>query len=130
MLYTALGAVFMVLLIACANVANLLISRAAARSREVGIRTAMGASGVRIVRQFLTEAFILALVGGIVGLGIAWVGIRLFNNAIAPTDPPFWIDIALHGDVLLFVLAITALASLLAGAIPAWQASRANVPTC
>jgi putative ABC transport system permease protein len=127
MLYTALGAVFMVLLIACANVANLLISRASARSREVGIRTAIGASSVRIVRQFLTESFILSLAGGVAGLAIAWVGIRLFNNAIAPTNPPFWIDIALHGDVLLFVLAITALASLLAGGIPAWQASRSNV---
>jgi putative ABC transport system permease protein len=127
MLYTALGAVFMVLLIACANVANLLISRAAARSREVGIRTALGASSVRIVRQFLTESFILSVAGGAAGLAIAWIGIRIFNNAIAPTDPPFWIDIALHGDVLFFVLAITVLASLLAGGIPAWQASRANV---
>ncbi|CAN5800576.1 ABC transporter permease [soil metagenome] len=127
MLYTALGAVFMVLLIACANVANLLISRAAARSREVGIRTAMGASSTRIVRQFLTESLILSVAGGTIGLGIAWVGIRLFNNAIAPTDPPFWINIGLHSDVLFFVLAITAAASLISGAIPAWQASRSNV---
>jgi putative ABC transport system permease protein len=127
MLYTALGAVFMVLLIACANVTNLLISRAAARSREVGIRTAMGASTTRIVRQFLTESFILAVAGATVGLVIAWVGIRVFNNAIASTDPPFWIDIALHADVLLFVLAVTGLAALIAGAIPAWQAARSNV---
>lgn len=127
MLYTMLGAVFMVLLIACANVANLLISRAAARSREVGIRTAMGASGIRIVRQFLTESFILSMGGALLGLLVAWVGTRIFANAIAPTNPPFWIEIGLHSDVLLFVLAITALASLLAGAIPAWQASRSNV---
>ena len=127
MLYTMLGAVFMVLLIACANVANLLISRAAARSREVGIRTAMGASRVRVIRQFLTESFILSLVGAALGLLIALVGIRLFNNAIASTDPPFWIDIRLDNGVLLFVLAITALSSLLSGAIPAWQAARANV---
>jgi putative ABC transport system permease protein len=127
MLYTALGAVFMVLLIACANVTNLLISRAAERNREVGIRTAMGASGPRIVRQFLTESFLLSAGGAVMGLGIAWVGIRIFNNAIAPTDPPFWIDIALHGDVLLFVLLITGVASLISGAIPAWQAARSNV---
>lgn len=127
MLYTMLGAVFMVLLIACANVANLLISRAAARSREVGIRTAMGASRIRVIRQFLTESFILSLAGAALGLVIALVGIRLFNNAIAPTDPPFWIDIRLDRGVLLFVLAITALSSLLSGAIPAWQAARANV---
>jgi putative ABC transport system permease protein len=126
MLYTMLGAVFMVLLIACANVANLLISRAAARSREVGIRTAMGASTVRIVRQFLTESFILSLAGAAFGLVIAWIGIRIFSNAIAPTDPPFWIIISLHRDVMLFVLGITAIASVFAGAIPAWQAARSN----
>ncbi|MBR9988126.1 MAG: ABC transporter permease [Gemmatimonadetes bacterium] len=127
MLFTMLGAVFMVLVIACANVANLLISRAAARSREVGIRTAMGASGIRVVRQFLTESLILSFAGAALGIVIAVVGIRIFNNAIAPTDPPFWIDIRLDGGVLLFVLAITALSSLLSGAIPAWQAARANV---
>jgi putative ABC transport system permease protein len=127
MLYTMLGAVFMVLLIACANVANLLISRATARTREVGIRTAMGASGIRIVRQFLTESFILSVSGALLGLLVAWVGIRIFDNAIAPTNPPFWIQIGLYGDVLFFVAAITLLSSLLAGGIPAWQASRANV---
>lgn len=127
MLYTMLGAVFMVLLIACANVANLLISRATARSREVGIRTAMGASGIRIVRQFLTESTILSVSGAVLGLAIAWAGIRIFNNAIAPTNPPFWIQIGLYSDVLLFVAAVTVLAGLLAGAIPAWQASRTNV---
>lgn len=127
MLFTMLGAVFMVLLIACANVANLLISRAAARSREVGIRSAMGASRIRVVRQFLTESLILSLAGAALGLMIAMAGIRLFNNAIAPTDPPFWIDIRLDSGVLLFVLAITALSTFLSGAIPAWQAARANV---
>ena len=127
MLFTMLGAVFMVLLIACANVANLLISRAAARSREVGIRTAMGASRTRVVRQFLTESLILSLAGAALGLLIAMAGIRLFNNAVAPTDPPFWIDIRLDGGVLMFVLAITALCTFLSGAIPAWQAARANV---
>jgi putative ABC transport system permease protein len=127
MLYTMLGAVFMVLLIACANVANLLISRAAARSREVGIRTAMGASSLRIVRQFLTESLMLSVGGAVLGVGIAWLGIRLFSNAIAPTDPPFWIVVALDGRVMLFVLGITVLSSVIAGAIPAWQAARSNV---
>jgi putative ABC transport system permease protein len=127
MLYTMLAAVFMVLLIACANVANLLISRAAARSREVGIRTALGASRIRVIRQFLTESFILSLAGAGLGLIIAIVGIRIFNDAVAPTNPPFWIDIRLDAGVLLFVLAITALSSLLSGGIPAWQAARANV---
>jgi putative ABC transport system permease protein len=127
LLFTMLGAVFMVLLIACANVANLLISRAAARSREVGIRTALGASAIRIVRQFLTESFIIAAAGAVFGIIVAWVGITLFNRAIEGTDPPFWIDIKLDTGVMLFVLAITLLASILAGAIPAWQAARARV---
>jgi putative ABC transport system permease protein len=128
MLYTMLGAVFMVLLIACANVANLLISRAAARSREVGIRTAMGASGGRIVRQFLTESTLLSAGGAVLGLLVAWAGVTLFSNAtVSSTTLPFWVEFGIHGDIVLFVLAIALLASLLSGAIPAWQASRANV---
>ncbi|MEX1182101.1 MAG: ABC transporter permease [Gemmatimonadota bacterium] len=127
LLFTMLGAVFMVLLIACANVANLLISRAAARSREVGVRTAMGASSGRIVRQFLTESVVLSLGGAVVGTVIAWIGIRLFNNAIAPTNIPFWIVIRLDPQVMLFILGTTALSSVLAGAIPAWLAARSNV---
>lgn len=126
MLYTMLGAVFLVLLIACANVANLLISRAAARSREVGIRGALGASRVRIVRQFLTESFALSVAGAAVGVVLALIGLRIFDNAIAPTNPPYWIDISLDTIPLLFVLGVTLLASVVSGAIPAWQAARAS----
>jgi putative ABC transport system permease protein len=127
MLFTMLGAVFLVLLIACANVANLLLSRAALRSKEVGIRTALGATRFRVVVQFLAEAVVLATVGAVLGLGVAWIGITLFNNAIAPTNPPFWIQIRLDTPVLLFVVAVTAIASLVSGAVPAWQAARADV---
>jgi putative ABC transport system permease protein len=127
LLFTMLGAVFLVLLIACANVANLLLTRAALRSKEVGIRTAMGAPRWRVVSQFLAEALALALVGAVLGLGIAWAGLHAFNAAIAPTDPPFWIDIRLDARILLFTMGVTLLAALVAGALPAWQAAQADV---
>jgi putative ABC transport system permease protein len=126
-LSTMLGAVFLVLLIACANVANLLLARAALRSKEVGIRTALGAPRWRVVRQFLAESLALAIVGAALGLLIAWFGVRLFNAAIEPTNPPFWFDIRLDTPVLLFVAGVTMLAALVAGALPAWQAARADV---
>ena len=127
LLLTMLGAVFFVLLIACANVANLLLSRAAMRSKEVGIRTALGASRGRVIRQFLAEAFLLSAAGATLGLGVASLGVRLFNDAIAGTNPPFWIDIRLDWGVLLFVIAVAFVSSLISGAIPAIQASRADV---
>ena len=127
LLYTMLAAVFMVLLIACVNVANLLLSQAAMRAKEVGVRTAIGASRGRIIMQFLTEPLVLAGAGAVIGTGLAWVGVRLFNNAIASTDPPFWIDIKIDGPILLFVLAITVFATLVSGVLPAVRASKANV---
>lgn len=127
LLYTMLGAVFFVLLIACANVANLLMSRAATRTKEVGIRNALGASKTRIVLQFMAEAFLLALAGALAGLALAWVGLRVFNASIADTGPPFWIDIRIDGAAIFFALVITGIAALVSGAIPAYHAARANV---
>jgi predicted permease len=127
LLYTMLGAVFFVLLIACANVANLLLDRAAHKSKEVGIRTALGATRSAVIRQFLTEAFILAAAGGGLGTAVAWAGITMFNRAIVDTQPPFFIDIALHPPVLLFVLLISLGATMFSGVIPAYQSSRADL---
>jgi predicted permease len=127
LLYTMLGAVFFVLLIACANVANLLLDRAAHKSKEVGIRTALGATRSAVIRQFLTEAFILAAAGGVLGTAVAWAGIAMFNRAIVDTQPPFFIDIALHPPVLLFVLLISLGATMFSGVIPAYQSSRADL---
>jgi len=127
LLMTMLYAVFLVLLIACANVANLLLSQAATRAKEVGIRTAMGAKRGRIVMQFLTEPLALAAIGALLGVGIAALGVKLFNNAIASTEPPFWIDIKIDGPILLFVLAITLFATFVSGVLPAIRASRTNV---
>jgi len=127
LLWTMLGVVSFVLLIACANVANLLLDRAAHRTKEVGIRTALGASRLAVVRQFLSEALVLALIGAVLGAGVAQVGVMLFNRAIVDTNPPFWLDIRLHPPVLLFVAATALVACLFSGAIPAYQASRADI---
>lgn len=127
LLYTMLGAVFFVLLIACANVANLLLDRAAHKSKEVGIRTALGASRGAVVRQFLTEAFVLSAAGAVLGTGVAAVGIAVFNRAIVDSQPPFYIDIRLHPPVLLFTVGLSLLAAVLSGAIPAFQSSRTDI---
>ena len=127
LLTTMLGAVFFVLLIACANVANLLMDRAAHKSKEVGIRTALGATRGAVIRQFLTEAFVLAAAGGVLGTVLAWAGIGIFNRAIVDSQPPFYIDIGLHPPVLAFVIGVSLLATMLSGIIPAWQSSRSDL---
>jgi putative ABC transport system permease protein len=127
LLLTMLGAVFLVLLIACANVANLLIDRATHRTKEIGIRTALGASRWSIVKQFLAESLLLSLVGALLAVVIAYVGIGAFNRAIVSAEPPFYIDIGLFPPVLAFAVATALVASLVAGAIPSWQASRTDI---
>ena len=127
LLYTMLGAVFFVLLIACANVANLLLDRAAHKSKEVGIRTALGATRGAVIRQFLTEAFVLSALGAVLGAILAWGGVQVFNRAIVDAQPPFYIDIALHPPVLLFVALVSLGATMFSGLIPAYQSSRADL---
>jgi predicted permease len=122
-LWVMLAATFGVLLIACANVANLLLARASVRAREVAIRTAMGASRRRVIQQLLVEAAVVAGLGGLLGLGLAYVGVDIFNQALAGIERPYWIDIRVDPPALLFALGVTALASLAAGTIPAWRAS-------
>ena len=126
-LWTMLAAVFGVLVIACANVANLVLARAADRTREVAVRTAVGASRVRVIRQMLTEVLVLALVGAGAGLALAYAGITLFNRAIVDTSPPFWIDIRIDGTVLFFVTLLAVVAAVVAGIVPAWRASRTDL---
>jgi putative ABC transport system permease protein len=123
-LWIMLGAVAAVLLIACANVANLLLSRSAIREREVTVRLALGASRQRLVRQLLTENVLLSAIGGAAGLFLAWGGLRVFR-LVAPPDLPRLGDIALNGTVLLVTAAVTIVTGLLFGMAPALQSARA-----
>lgn len=126
--YVMFAAVLGVLLIACANVGNLLLARAVVRGREVAIRSALGATRRRILAQLLVEALVLSAVGGALGLGIAFWGVAFFNDAMkAANQIPFWIDVKVDFTVVAFTLGMTTLASLLAGVLPAMQASGVTI---
>jgi putative ABC transport system permease protein len=125
-LWLLLGAVFCVLLIACANVANLLLARAAGRVSEVAIRAAIGATRLRLARQLLTENLLLSLLGGALGLGLAWCSLRLLAAAI-PVETPFWVKIDIDTRAIIFTLAMTLCASLLFGLAPAWRSSKIDL---
>ncbi len=121
-----LGAVAFVLLIACANVANLLLARAAYRQQEIAVRTALGASRLRVVRQLLTESVMLSIVSGLLGLGLSLWLIKLLP-AITPPNTPRMDEIRIDLRVFLFTLGVTVLAGLLFGLLPALQTSRPNL---
>jgi putative ABC transport system permease protein len=129
-LLVILGAVSMVLLIACSNVANLLLVRATARKREFAIRCALGAARSRIVRQLLTESVLLAVAGGVLGLTLGFAGVRALL-AVSPADLPRVGEngsvVAVDWRVLAFTLAVSLATGILFGLFPAWTASRTDL---
>ena len=129
MLLLVMGAVTFVLLIACVNVANLLLARSAHRSREIAIRSSLGATRWRIVRQLLIESLLLAAVAGALGFLLALYGIKMFAAALILTadgPPPFWLDFSIDARVYAFLAAVSLGVSILVGLAPALHISRTN----
>ncbi len=127
-LLVLLGSMVLVLLIACANVANILLTRAAVREKEVAIRAALGAGWQRLVRQLLTESISLALMGGAAGLVLAWSGLRLMRST-NPGNIPRLEDIAINGAVLAFTFCVSLATGVLFGLVPAFRAMKVDLST-
>jgi putative ABC transport system permease protein len=123
-LWILFGAVGLLLLIACANVSNLLLSKAAARQREMAVRSALGGTRLRLVRQLFTESLLLAVAGGIAGTAMAYGALRAILVLVPPNTIPDESDVTLNLPVLLFTLAVSAATSVLFGLAPALHASR------
>jgi putative ABC transport system permease protein len=122
-----MGAVSFVLLIACANVANLLLSRSVHRSREIAVRIALGATRWRVVRQLLIESICLGVLGGAIGLGLAMIGVRLFDRAVEGSGKPYWVIFTFDATVFSFLAAICVLTGVIFGLAPALQVTKTNV---
>ena len=125
-LWILLGAVGFVLLIACANVANLMLTRALGRTREIALRAALGAGRTRLIRQLLVESMLLAFAGGLAGVFLAWWSTALLV-ALGPREIPRLDELRIDSAVLLFSLAATVLTGLLFGLLPAFRASRVDL---
>jgi putative ABC transport system permease protein len=125
-LWILLGAVGLVLLIGCVNVANLLLGRSLVRGRELAVRAALGGGRLRLFRQLLTEGLLLAMLGGAGGVWMAFGAVRYFR-AVNPVELPVGAEVSINGPVLAFTLLVSALTALLFGIAPAWKASRADL---
>ena len=126
-LWLLMGAVGFVLLIACANVANLLLARATSRSKETAVRASLGATRWQLFSQFLTESLVLAFVGGVAGIALSWGLLKLVMREMPPFTLPYEANVRLNLPVLLFTTVATILAGVLFGSAPALQSSRVNL---
>ena len=118
---------FLVLAISCANVANLFLDHSAQRTREIAIRTALGATRGRVVRQLILEAAVLAACSGVVGMGVAAAGVRLFRSLIPNNVLPYWFDYSIDGRVLAMLVGVSAATVLVFGIVPAISGSKTDV---
>ncbi len=121
------GAVAFVLLIACANVANLLLARSAHRTREIAVRVALGASRWRVVRQLLVESVLLALLAGIAGFGLAAAGVRWFDAATQNVGKPYWMEFTMDGTIFAFMAVVCLATGIIFGLAPALHVSKTDV---
>jgi putative ABC transport system permease protein len=126
-LYVLLAAVGMLLLISCANIANLTLARGASREREIAIRSALGGDRRRIIQQFLTESVVLSLLGGLVGLALGYAGMMALKAAVPPYTLPAEANVALDVRVLIFTLALSVLTGIIFGLAPAIVTTRSNL---
>jgi predicted permease len=126
---TLMGITGLVLLIACANVANLLLARGTARVKEIAIRMAIGAGRGVLIRQLLTESMLLALMGGAAGVGVGYAGVRFLAGIPLPADFPLDLGIRMDGRLLMFSLALSAVTGIVFGLLPALRATRMDLNT-
>ena len=126
-LLTMMGAVTLVLLIACANVANLMLARASGKQREFSVRAALGTGRAQLVWQLLTECVLLGLAAAPLGLGIAYLGVWLLTGAVSPDDIPYYIHWEISPRVIAYTILVSALTGLVFGLAPAMQAGRLNL---
>ena len=122
-----MGAVGFVLLIACSNVANLLLARSADRAKEIGVRLSLGATRGRVIRQLLVESVMLSLLGGILGMPLAYAGIRLFDSLTQDVGKPYWMVFSIDPLVLLFFIGVCFATGIIFGLAPALHVSRTSL---